>query len=157
MNNAMRLKLNALFFCFWLFFQPFVSQAQSASSQVKDELIESVIGMTAAEVISQFGAPQTVYIARGVESWQDDVVFAYKDFDCYVYQDRVWQLGVKSALGINIGDSREVAALVLDDAAVAFDNCMTASLPSKDWPLSIRVNFNDKGHVTALFIYRPDV
>ncbi|MDR1216231.1 MAG: hypothetical protein LBK25_06090 [Treponema sp.] len=151
----MRLKRNTLFFCFWLSFQPLVSQAQSASSQA--EPIESVIGMTAAEVFSQFGAPQTVYAVRGMESWQDDIVFAYKDFDCYVYQDHVWQISVKSALGINIGDSRDVADLVLNDAAIVFDDCMIAPLPSKDWPLVIRVNFNDKGKIIALFIYRPDM
>jgi hypothetical protein len=156
-NDAMRLKRNALFFYFWLSFQPIILQAQSATSQENSEPIESVIGMTVAEIFSQFGAPQTVYAVRGEDVWQDDVVFVYKDFDCYVYQDRVWQIGLKSALGINIGDSRDVAALVLGDVAVVFDNCMIASLPSKDWPLAIRVNFNEQGKITALFIYRPDV
>jgi hypothetical protein len=155
----MRLKLNVLFLCFLLFFQSLVAQAQSASSQAVDESEESfsVIGMTVSEIFSRFGAPQTVYAVRGTESWQDDVVFMYKDFDCYVYQDRVWQVGVKSALGISIGDSKDVAVLVLSGRASTFDNCIIAPLPSKDWPLVIRVNFDNKDNITALFIYRPDV
>jgi hypothetical protein len=158
-DNAMRLKWSVLFFCFGFLFQPLVLRAQEGSSQGQDEQVEysSIVGMTMEEIFSQFGTPQTIYAVRGAESWQDDVVFAYKDFDCYIYQDRVWKVGVKSVLGISIGDSRDAAALVLDDKVVAFDNCMIAPLSSKDWSLVIRVNFNDKGDITALFIYRPDV
>ncbi|MDR0411647.1 MAG: hypothetical protein LBH75_06710 [Treponema sp.] len=155
----MRLKWNVLFLFWGLFFQPPVTQAQEDSPQKQDEQVEitSVIGMTMSDIFSRFGVPQTVYAVRGAESWQDDVVFVYKDFDCYVYQDRAWKVGVKSAFGINIGDSRDVAALVLDDKAIMFNDCMIAPLPSKDWSLVIRVNFDDRERITALFIYRPDV
>ena len=52
----------------------------------------SYVGMTLAEVIEIFGAPETVAVARGLEIWQDDVVFQYSDMDLFIYRDRVWQI-----------------------------------------------------------------
>jgi hypothetical protein len=107
------------------------------------------------ELINRFGAPRNVHAARGEEHWQDDVVFAYTDYDFYIYRDRVWQVGVKSIYNMKIGDAKAVALLVLGDAAQDMGEYILYALPSGSWPLSLRVNYN-AGRVSAIFIYRAD-
>lgn len=113
------------------------------------------MGMSLAELLSRFGAPRTVYAARGDEVWQDDVVFEYGEGDFYVFRDRVWQVGLKAAYGIKLGDSRPAALLVLGDNARDQGEYALLSLPGGGWPLMLRFHFN-AGLVSAIFIYRPD-
>ncbi|MDR0301066.1 MAG: hypothetical protein LBI04_02000 [Treponema sp.] len=116
----------------------------------------SLVGMKIAELIERFGPPTAVFAARGGETWQDDVVFQYKGGDFYIFKDRVWQVKLSTALGINSGDQKQAALLVL--GARAQDNGDHLLMPAdgKDWPLMFRVNINSAGRVAAIFIYRPD-
>lgn len=122
----------------------------------------ALIGLTLGDLINRFGMPQSVYAVRGLEDWQDDVVFVYPLGDFYVFRDRVWQLGLKSAYGIRIGDPRAAVELVLGDRAEVFADHFLLSLPGKSWPLMLRVNVGgaanggSAGAVSALFVYRPD-
>jgi hypothetical protein len=51
------------------------------------------IGMDPGSAFAAFGAPQEVYPFRGVEAWQDNVVFFYPDFSyLFWYENRVWQV-----------------------------------------------------------------
>jgi hypothetical protein len=116
----------------------------------------SLIGLTLGEALARFGTPQSVHPVRGLEEWQDDVVFVYGDRDLYIYRDRVWQLGVKEAYGIRAGDPWGAVFLALGDAAEAHSDYVLADLPGRAWPLAIRVNLDSAGKVTELFIYRSD-
>jgi hypothetical protein len=117
----------------------------------------TLIGLTLESLLSSFGSPQSVYAVRGAEEWQDDVVFVYPLGDFYVFRDRVWQIGLKSAYGIRIGDSRAVVELALGDKIEVFEDYYLLALPGRGWPLMLRVNTNGSGgRVSALFIYRPD-
>jgi hypothetical protein len=116
----------------------------------------SVIGLSLENLLARFGVPRTVYAVRGNEEWQDDVVFSYEEADFYVYKDRVWQIGLKTAYGIRLGDPRPAVSLTLGEGAEDFEDHVLLSLPSKGWPLALRVNLNDSGLVSALFVYRPD-
>jgi len=116
----------------------------------------SFVGMTLADLIWRFGPPQTVFTARGGELWQDDVVFRYAEGDFYIYRDRVWQVKLVSAAGISNGDSKPVVLLVFGDTAEDRGNHVLLPVSDRDWPLMVRVNFNDTGLVTAIYIYRPD-
>ena len=106
-------------------------------------------------LFARLGPPQSVSAARGDERWQDDVVFLYNEGDFYIYQDRVWQIGLKSAYGMRIGDSRAVALLVLGANARDEGDYMLYSFPGNAWPISLRVNFSE-GRISAIFLYRPD-
>ena len=113
------------------------------------------VGMTLAELLGRFGPPRLVYAERGQEHWQDDVVFAYGEGDFYVYRDRVWQVALKSAYGMSIGDIKAVALLLLGENARDEGDYLLYSFPSGGWPVSLRINFaNDK--ISAIFLYRPD-
>ena len=133
---------------------PLWSQAGQADLNRNNEPF-SFVGMSLNEVFRRFGPPQTVHAARGDETWQDDVVFAYNEWDFYIYQNRVWQIAVKSLYEMKLGDSRGVALLVLGETAQEGSDYIIYSFPGGAWPLSIRVNF-DMGRISSIFIYRTD-
>ena len=114
------------------------------------------VGMKLAELINRFGPPETVYAARGDESWQDDVVFEYAQGDFYIYRDRVWQVKLTSAYGIAVGDTKPAALLALGGQAEDMGNYMLLPLSGGAWPLTLRVNFSSEGLASAIFVYRQD-
>ena len=138
---------------FFLAGSPLWSQARERAG-ADDPIL--FVGMKLEEMINRFGPPQAVYAARGSEEWQDDVVFVYSEGDFYVYKDRVWQIGLKAAYGIELGDARPVVFLVLGDEAKDEGYHVLLSIPGSGWPLMLRVNINGSGAVSAIFIYRPD-
>jgi hypothetical protein len=107
-------------------------------------------------LLAGFGAPRSVYAVRGIEEWQDDVVFVYDHGDFYIYKDRVWQAGLKSAYGIGAGDSREAALLALGEKTEDREHYLLCPLPGGSWPLTLRCNLDDQGKVSVIFIYRSD-
>jgi hypothetical protein len=115
-----------------------------------------LIGLTLAETLSRFGPPKSVYPVRGREEWQDEVVFEYEDRDIYVYRDRIWQLGLKTAYGLTLGDPRRLVLLVLGEDARIFPGYVLAPLSQGSWPLSLRVNLDSQDRISGLFIYRSD-
>jgi hypothetical protein len=152
-------RLFFLAFCLCLAAQVYAQDSPFAADAAKDDP-SALVGMTLSDMFAKYGVPQTVYVSRGVETWQDDAVFVYPapygGIECYVYKDRIWQVGVKSALGVKIGDSRTAAALVLGENRQDFDNCALYPLAPKAWLLTLRLNFDANGKIQAIFIYRPD-
>jgi hypothetical protein len=115
-----------------------------------------LIGLTLDTLISRYGAPVSVHAVRGVEEWQDDVVFVYNEWDLSIYMDRVWQVGLKSAYGISLGDPQGTAALVLGEGVRSYEGYLLYALPPRSWPLQMRINLDDRGRVSAIYIYRSD-
>ena len=138
----------------FVFIVPLWPQAETERS--RDDDPASYIGLTLDELIRRFGVPRSVYAARGLEEWQDDVVFVYDEGDFYIFKDRVWQLGLKAVRGINAGDSRAVVSLVLGSAAEYRGNSVFYSLNEGSWPLMLRCDFNSAGKAQVIFIYRTD-
>jgi hypothetical protein len=116
----------------------------------------NLVGLTLNEVIGRFGIPQTVYAVRGEVAWQDDVVFSYGDREFYFYKDRVWQLALKTAYGVRVGENRNVIPLIMGDATVVAEAYSLAPLSGWSWPMHVRFNNDSRGLVTAIFIYRSD-
>jgi hypothetical protein len=117
----------------------------------------SLVGASIGDLFTSFGAPQSVYATRGPNTWQDDVVFAYGDWEFYVYRDRVWQISLKAAYGIKIGERREVIPLVLGNGVQIYDGFTLYTYSNRSWPTTIRFNTDQYGLVTAIFIYRADL
>ena len=115
-----------------------------------------MIGIYLDELILRFGPPRSVYAVRGLEEWQDDVVFVYDHGDYYIYKDRVWQLGLKEAWGIRAGDSRSVVSLRLGSNAQSRGDSVFLFLDEGNWPLMFRCDFDQNGRVLVLFFYRTD-
>jgi hypothetical protein len=117
----------------------------------------SLVGASLRDLISMFGAPQSVYATRGPNTWQDDVVFAYGDWEFYIYKDRVWQISLKAAYGIKIGERREVIPLVLGNGVQIYEGFTLYTYSNRSWPITLRFNTDQYNLITAIFIYRPDI
>jgi hypothetical protein len=117
----------------------------------------SLTGVSLRDLIAMFGAPQSVYATRGPNTWQDDVVFAYGDWEFYIYRDRVWQISLKAAYGIKIGERREVIPLVLGNGVQIYEGFTLYTYSNRSWPVTIRFNTDPNGFISAIFIYRADL
>ncbi|MCL2205228.1 MAG: hypothetical protein FWB82_01740 [Treponema sp.] len=116
-----------------------------------------LVGLTISELIDRFGVPRSVHAARGVETWQDDVVFVYDHGDFYIYEYRVWQIGVRSLRGINVGDLSGLVGLVMGSNAVPQGSSIFYPLHIAPWPLMLRWDIDSAGRVQSIFIYRSDL
>jgi hypothetical protein len=115
----------------------------------------ALIGITLSDLFAGRGAPKSVYPVRGLAVWQDDVVFVYDDGEFFVYGNRVWQLKLRSAYGIKEGDPKPRAVLALGQGR-DFEGYSLFQLPSKVWPITLRVNWDTSGQAKAIYIYRSD-
>jgi hypothetical protein len=146
------------FFTLLLLFLSFPLFAQNQPIYVglnTDEQL-SLVGMMMADLLAKFGPPRSVICERGAEPWQDDVVFQYNGADFYIYRDRIWQVKLASTHGISNGDKRAAVLLTLGSKAEEKEDYALVAINGKNWPLMLRVNFNNTGLVTAIYIYRPD-
>ena len=145
---------------FLLLLWPFAFLAAQGSAEAQNDADEvdpvSYIGMTLEELLQSFGLPRSVYASRGFEVWQDDVVFVYDQGDFFVFKDRVWQVGIKSFRGINLGDPRGVVSLILGSKVEDRPNALFLPLNEKTWPMMLRCDFDSAGKIEAIFIYRTD-
>ena len=148
MRNILRL----FFVCYTLFISTLPLWPQIQGDQ--DELL-SFVGLKLDALVMRFGIPLAVHAVRGEEDWQDDVIFVYDEGDFYIYHDRVWQIGLKSALGMKIGDTKAVALLILGDKAQDEGDYVLSPLPGGGWPVSLRVN-TSAGRISAIYVFRPD-
>ena len=158
------MKSRILFF-FFIIFLPVLGCGQSLSeNQANAENADpaSYVGMTIENLISRFGIPSSVYPVRGLEDWQDDVVFVYEEGDFYIFRDRVWQLGLTSYRGINTGDPGSVVMLILDDVSglsrlQSPPGSISFSIYESSWPMILRFDFDDAGRIRGIFIFRSDL
>ena len=135
---------------------PLFAQNQPVYAGLNSEEQLSLVGMMMADLLEKFGPPRSVICERGAEPWQDDVVFQYNGADFYIYRDRIWQVKLASTLGISNGDKKAAVMLALGNKAEEKEDYALAAINGKNWPLMLRVNFNNTGLVTAIYIYRPD-
>ena len=133
----------------------FIPRLWAQQGGIRNEEIVSGIGLKLEDLFLRYGVPNTVYTSRGNEYWQDDVVFAYSEWDFYIYRDRVWQIGLKSGYGMKIGDAKAAALIALGDKARVEDDYLLYPLTGNAWPLSLRVNFN-AGKISGIFVFRTD-
>ena len=136
------------------FFPQVNSQAQANPD---NEEALSFVGLTLSELIGRFGVPREVHAARGLEEWQDDVVFIYDHGNFYIYRDRVWQVGVRSIRGISTGDPQGLVTLLMGSNAVARGNSIFYPIHEMSWPMMLRWDIDSAGMVQAIFVYRSDL
>jgi hypothetical protein len=115
----------------------------------------ALIGATLNGLFTGLGAPKSVYPVRGLAVWQDDVVFVYDDGEFFIYGNRVWQIKVRSAYGIKEGDPKAQAVLALGQGRDFEGHCLYP-LPSKVWPITLRINWDASERIQAIYIYRSD-
>ena len=121
----------------------------------------SYIGLNLTELIRQFGPPRSVQTARGLEAWQDDVVFSYGNYDFFIYKDRVWQVGFKTILEMKVGDPYTTISAILNSLPGTskperYGDSIFYSLSGRSWPMMLRCDFDRTNILQAIFIYRTD-
>lgn len=114
------------------------------------------MGATLDGIFSRFGPPQSVHTVRGPEAWQDDVVFTYPDWDLYWFKDRVWQVSLAATYGVKKGDTLDTILSTLGKPVQQTDNTLVYTLPSRAWPLRMRILLDVTGALQALYIFRSD-
>ena len=124
-------------------------------SQAPNDEILLFVGLKLDDLMMRFGIPQSVHAVRGGEIWQDDVVFVYNEGDFYIFRDRVWQIGLRTALGMRIGDAMAVAQLTLGESAQDRGDYFLYRIPGSTWPVSLRVNIS-AGRISGIFVFRED-
>ena len=142
---------------FWIIITIPLWPQPEAEGLLQEDDPGTFIGLTLADLIRVLGAPRSVYPVRGIEEWQDDVVFVYDEGDFYIIKDRVWQIGLASAYRIQAGDSRAAVSLYFGEALSSGEDYAIYPLKGQHWPLALRCNFDSAGRVTAIFIYRSDL
>ena len=152
MNNMHVLKCIVLLLFFLL---PVFSL--EAQGRIAEENPASYIGLTLIELISRLGVPGSVYPARGLEEWQDDVVFVYEMGDFYILKDRVWQVGLRTFRGIKTGDTRALVSLILGSDFQSRNDSIFYSLDGGSWPMMLRLDIDKDDKVKVIFIYRTDL
>jgi hypothetical protein len=113
------------------------------------------VGVQIEELIKRMGPPAAVYAVRGLHSWQDDVVFEYKNVDFYLFKDRVWQISLKSANGVKLGDAKMAVNMVHQEAQDK-GAYIAAAVKGLSWPIEYRYYIDAKGKVAAIYLSRPD-
>ncbi|HON88565.1 MAG TPA: hypothetical protein P5519_05880 [Spirochaetia bacterium] len=122
-----------------------------------------LIGMTLQELLVSFGVPVSVTAVRGIEPWQDDIVFNYKNgLSFYIYKDRVWKLRIGSGyrqpfMGIVIGSSVDMAVTLFGLPKVQENQYTEWVMPFESWPMRLRALTDHDGKIVALFLYRSDI
>ncbi|GMO36393.1 MAG: hypothetical protein Ta2F_12330 [Termitinemataceae bacterium] len=149
--NSKRYFFSLFVFIFFSFYNPLCAQ----DIYVQETNFISYIGLSVSDIITGFGIPNSVYAVRGQEEWQDDVVFAYKNIDFYIVKDRVWQISINKAIGINLGDPKGAVLLVLGNSAQDNNTHILQTLTGFNWPLQWRFNIK-AGKVSAIYLYRLD-
>ena len=115
------------------------------------------IGLTLTDLIGRLGIPASVHAVRGIEEWQDDVVFVYSEGNFYIFNDRIWQIELKSAYLIRSGDPASAVYLLFGEDNPGGQDYAIFPLRGYAWPLAIRFNFDSAGKTGMIFIYRSDL
>jgi hypothetical protein len=155
-KRGKKIKAFRTFFSLLFLFNVLPLQPQAVNANYGSDEKLSFVGITLAELIERFGVPKTVTAERGNEIWQDDVIFRYDDGDFYIYNDRVWQIKFVSALGISNKDRKTAVLEVLGNNVEDKGDYALLQISGMNWPLMLRVNFNNSQQVSAIYLYRPD-
>ena len=117
----------------------------------------SYVGLTLSSLIELLGVPQTVRSSRGLNEWQDDVVFVYEIGNFYIFRDRVWQVELSSAFRIRAGDTRNMVLLSFGEPVSSAGDFDVFHLSGYSWPMAVRFNFDSNERVTMIYIFRSDL
>ena len=147
----MKIKVHRVFLFCLLLSTTIPSFSQNGSTPDPSMLV----GMTLSDLIKNYGIPKNVYAVRGVEAWQDDVVFVYDNIEFFIYGNHVWQIKVRSAYNIKDGNTKAAVTKEMGEGQ-DYEGFTLYQLPGKAWPLMLRINWDKSGKAAGLYIYRSD-
>lgn len=120
-----------------------------------------LLGLGLAESYLRLGAPASVAAFRGVEAWQDDVVFSFgSGYSLFWFGDRLWQIRFTpgyggSVYGLFLGDGKDKVYSLLGAPFYEAEGSLVYRLPYRGYPVRLRVVVAE-GRVADLYLYRAD-
>lgn len=139
------------------------SWAQEPAPQELD--LPALVGLTLPQALERFGPPEQVFAVRGEESWQDDVVFYYREhLYLFWYQNRVWQArldehhagGFLAWRALTMGRSREEVLGLLGPPMRELGESLVYHLEDRGYPVRLRLYFRE-GRLADVYCYRGDL
>lgn len=119
------------------------------------------LGMVLFQVFEQYGMPLRMYVQRGDEPWQDDIVFFYNDFS-YIYwnNDRVWQVRfdhrhLDPIFGVRMGQDLASVRTILGEPVFQAEDELLYRLAERGFPIRLRLLFGEQGLEDA-YVYRSE-
>ncbi len=135
--------------------------AQAAAAPAPLPALPEVVGMDLPAAYRSFGAPREVFVVRGSEAWQDDVVFFF-DNRLYLFwlRDRVWQVRLDRGfdgefLGLRMGLPRADVRARLGEPLTEGEGDLLFHLEDVGYPIRLRLLFEGDRLVDA-YCYRSD-
>jgi hypothetical protein len=134
---------------------------ESISAQQTPDL-SALIGLTLEEAYEQMGVPAEVYVLRGTESEQDDVVFYYAShLYLFWFRNRVWQVRTDSrfsgkVFSLSMGASRQQVIETLGRPILESEDCLVFHLEDRGYPVQARLYFED-GALSDVYCFRGDL
>ncbi|MBN2551821.1 MAG: hypothetical protein JXB06_03580 [Spirochaetales bacterium] len=135
--------------------------AAAVSAQQNPD-ISSLIGLNLEEAFERLGAPAQVYVLRGTEPEQDDVVFYYSShLYLFWYGNRVWQVRTDrrypgQVFSLYMGDPREQVIETLGRPILELEDCLVFHVEDRGYPVQARLYFED-GALSDLYCFRGDL
>jgi hypothetical protein len=137
--------------------------AQWRNKGVIDEpvTIAGYLGFTLSEAAKTFGPPEEVFVYRGAEEWQDNVVFYFQDhLYLFWFENRVWQVRLDKRYegeiaGFSMGMPKEDITSALGEPFFEDNDSWLYLLPDMGVPVRMRLFFED-GSLSDLYIFRGD-
>jgi hypothetical protein len=124
--------------------------------------VASIVGINLAQAGERYGTPAHVFVVRGDEPWQDDVVFRYASgLYLFWYEDTVWQVRLDlhftgEFLQLRMGASREQVRELLGKPWGEEEDALVYDLEDRGYPLRLRLYF-DNDLLMDAYCYRGDL
>lgn len=119
------------------------------------------LGYSLEEAYREFGPPAEVFVHRGEEDWQDNVVFYYPGhLYLFWYENRVWQVRLDGRyenefMGMRMGIGRNEVTGLLGEPFFSDGESFIYVLPDRGVPVRIRLFFDDN-KLADMYVYRSD-
>jgi hypothetical protein len=123
--------------------------------------IAGYLGFTLSEAVQTFGPPEEVFVYRGEEEWQDNVVFYFqKHLYLFWFENRVWQVRLDERYegeiaGFSMGTRKEDITAALGEPFFEDNESCLYALPDMGVPVRMRLFF-EEGRLSDLYIFRAD-
>ena len=124
--------------------------------------LPALLGLTLAQAYEQLGPPAEVYVLRGTEPEQDDVVFYYAShLYLFWFRNRVWQVRTDrrfsgQVFSLSMGVSRRQVIETLGRPILEFEDSLVFHLEDRGYPVQARLYFED-GALSDVYCFRGDL
>lgn len=137
-----------------------IPSATLSAQQTLD--LPAMIGLTLEEAYQSLGSPAELYVVRGKEPAQDDVVFYYADhLYLFWYENRVWQVRADgrftgTVFSLPMGVSRRRVTETMGRPILESEDFLAFHIEDRGYPVQIRFYFENDA-LRDVYCFRGDL